>query len=60
MPNHLSPGDLARLLKLDRRDVLAVCVATGVPVVHGRIDRTLFQAALRAQTAEQPGVPSGD
>jgi hypothetical protein len=52
MPHHLTPTELARVLGLGRRDVIARCLATGVPIYHGRIDRTLFEATLRDGYAE--------
>lgn len=53
MAHHLTPTDLARRLGLERRDVIANCLATGVPIVHGRIDRTLYDSALR-ERSDQP------
>jgi hypothetical protein len=32
---------------MNRQDVIAKCLAAGVPILHGRIDRTLFESALR-------------
>jgi hypothetical protein len=49
MAQHLTPQEIARHFDLERRDVIARCVATGVPIFHGRIDRTLF--AYAAATA---------
>ena len=50
MPHHLTPSELARETGLDRRDVIATCLETGVPIYHGRIDKTLFTATLRERT----------
>ena len=47
MAHHLTPDELARATGLDRRDVIAKCLAAGVPIFHGRIDKTLFECALR-------------
>ena len=47
MANHLTPAELADQLKMERQEVLGKCVEMGVPVFHGRIDRTLFEASLR-------------
>ena len=59
MPNHLTPAELARETGLDRRDVLAMCMEAGVPIYHGRIDKTLFEAAVGERfPAEQVG-PAG-
>jgi len=47
MPHHLTRSELAREMGLDRRDVIAKCLETGVPIFHGRIDKTLFEATIR-------------
>jgi hypothetical protein len=54
MANHLTPSELARESGLERRDVIAKCVELGVPIFHGRIDKTLFQSSLREVTLAQP------
>lgn len=55
MPNHLTPTELAHESGLERRDVIMKCVEMGVPIFHGRIDKTLFMASLGSQaTAPQP------
>lgn len=46
MANHLTPTELAREAGLERREVIRKCVELGVPIYHGRIDRTLFIATL--------------
>ena len=50
MGNHLTPDELARDMGSDRRDVIATCVAEGVPIFNGRIDKTLFECVLRERT----------
>lgn len=61
MAHHLTPTELARRTGLDRRDVIAKCLAAGVPILHGRIDKTLFAATMReratAETATSARVP---
>lgn len=47
MANHLTPAELAQRLHMDRQEVIGKCVQLGVPIFHGRIDRTLFEASLR-------------
>jgi hypothetical protein len=47
MANHLTPTELAREAGLDRRDVIVKCCELGVPIFHGRIDKTLFLSSLR-------------
>jgi len=53
MANHLTPTELARECGLERRDVIVKCVAMGVPIFNGRIDKTLFLSSL-GQTAVSP------
>ena len=59
MPNHLTPAELARETGIDRRDVLAMGLAAGVPIYHGRIDKTLFEATIRERSAVEPASPAG-
>ena len=53
MANHLTPTELAREAGLERRDVIAKCMELGVPIFQGRIDKTLFLASLREESAVQ-------
>jgi hypothetical protein len=48
MANHLTPDELAKEMGMDREEVIRICVAEGVPIYHGKIDKTLFQASLEA------------
>lgn len=54
MPNHLTPTELAQETGLERRDVIMKCVELGVPIFHGRIDKTLFVASLDSQGSASP------
>lgn len=47
MANHLTPSELADELHMKREDVIGKCVQMGIPIFHGRIDKTLFQISLR-------------
>jgi hypothetical protein len=47
MANHLTPSELATQLRMDQQEVIGRCVQMGVPIFHGRIDRTLFETSLR-------------
>jgi hypothetical protein len=47
MSNHLTPSELAKEAGLDRRDVIAKCVAWGVPIFNGKIDKTLFKSTMQ-------------
>ena len=48
MANHLTPSELADQLHMDQQEVIGRCVQMGVPIFHGRIDRTLFESSLRS------------
>lgn len=48
MANHLTPSELATQLHMDQQEVIGRCVQMGVPIFHGRIDRTLFELSLRS------------
>jgi hypothetical protein len=47
MAHHLTPSELADQLQMKRQEVIGKCVEMGVPIYHGRIDRTLFETSLR-------------
>jgi len=48
MSVHLTPTELADELNMKRRDVLTKCIEMNVPVLKGRIDKTLFVSSMRA------------
>ena len=48
MANHLTPEELAKEMGMDRDEVVRICIEEGVPIYHGKIDKTLFQASLEA------------
>ena len=48
MANHLTPDELAKEMGIDRDEVIRICLEEGVPIYHGKIDKTLFQAQLEA------------
>lgn len=52
MAVHLTPTELADEMQMKRREVLTKCVEMNVPVLKGRIDRTLFESSLRAFQAQ--------
>ncbi|GIK76731.1 MAG: hypothetical protein BroJett022_04210 [Actinomycetes bacterium] len=54
MANHLTPTELADEFDMKRQEVIARCVQMGIPILHGRIDKTLFMASLR-QLDKEPG-----
>jgi hypothetical protein len=45
--NHLTPAELAEELQMERQEVIGRCVQMGIPILHGRIDRTLFETSLK-------------
>ena len=47
MANHLTPTELADEVDMKRQEVIARCVQMGIPILHGRIDKTLFTTSLR-------------
>jgi hypothetical protein len=53
MANHLTPDELAKELNMDRETIIRLCINEGVPIYHGKIDKTLFQAQLQAVGAGQ-------
>lgn len=52
MANHLTPTELADVVKMKRSEVIFRCQQLGVPIFHGRIDKTLFISSLRAAEAQ--------
>jgi hypothetical protein len=63
MAIHLTPTELAKEAGMERRDVISKCVEMGVPIFHGRIDKTLFMGMLREQgaaaTTQPPRLATG-
>jgi hypothetical protein len=49
--NHLTPEELSKELGLDRDEVIRVCIEEAIPIYHGKIDKSLFQAHLEASGA---------
>jgi hypothetical protein len=57
MANHLTPEELSKELKIDRQEVIRVCMQEGVPIYHGKIDKHLFQAQLAAVSGAESTIP---
>lgn len=38
---------------MKRQEVIGKCVQMGIPIFHGRIDKSLFQTSLRSFSATQ-------
>ena len=53
MANHLTPEELSKELGIDRQEVIRVCIEESIPIYHGKIDKTLFQAQLEAVRSGQ-------
>jgi hypothetical protein len=51
--NHLTPSELADELNMKRQEVIGKCVEMGVPIFHGRIDKSLFRTSLRHQPTRE-------
>ncbi len=47
MANHLTPTELAEEVHMKRQEVIARCLEMNIPILHGRIDKTLFATSLR-------------
>jgi hypothetical protein len=43
---------------MERGEVIGRCVEMGVPIYHGRIDRTLFEVSLRSPTGAKAAQAS--
>lgn len=48
MANHLTPEELSQETGMDREEIIKICLEEGVPIYHGKIDKTLFQAQVQA------------
>jgi hypothetical protein len=55
--NHLTPTELADELRMKRQEVIGKCMEMGVPIFHGRIDRSLFETSLRQLGRQDGGRP---
>jgi hypothetical protein len=48
MANHLTPEELSKELGIEREEIIRVCLEESIPIYHGKIDRSLFEAQLQA------------
>lgn len=55
MANHLTPSELADELHMKRQEVIGKCMQMGIPIFHGRIDRSLFETSLRSMANQRQG-----
>jgi hypothetical protein len=51
VPNHFTPDELSKELGIAREEVIRVCLEESIPIYHGKIDRSLFEAQLQATGA---------
>ena len=58
MANQSTPYELADQLHMDQQEVIGRCVEMGIPIFHGRIDRTLFEISLRNLRGRPAGKPA--
>jgi hypothetical protein len=56
--NHLTPSELADELHMKQQDVIGKCVEMGIPIFHGRIDKSLFKTSLRQVSDQREGQPA--
>jgi hypothetical protein len=49
--NHLTPEELSKELGIEREQIIKVCLEESIPIYHGKIDRSLFEAQLAASGA---------
>jgi hypothetical protein len=48
MANHLTPDELSIEVGIERDEVIRICMEEHVPIYHGKIDKSLFQAQLQS------------
>jgi len=53
MANHLTPDELSKEFGIEREAVIKVCVEEAIPIYHGKVDKTLFEAHLSASSANE-------
>lgn len=56
MPNHLTPTELARLAGMERGEVLEACRRNSIPILHGRIDKSLFMLSMKQSANGAAGM----
>ena len=48
MGHHVAPAELARELQMDEYELVSFCLTESIPILHGRVDRTLVEAQMAA------------
>jgi hypothetical protein len=59
VPNHFTPEELSKELGIDREDVIRLCLEESIPIYHGKIDRSLFEAQLQASAGAPRQAATG-
>ncbi len=54
MAIHLTPDELSDALGMESRDIVRLCHEESVPILHGRIDKTLFVYTMKAAGRSLP------
>lgn len=54
MAIHLTPDELSDALGMESREIVRLCQEEAVPILHGRIDKTLFIYSMKASGRELP------
>ena len=57
MPIHVTPSELARMTGMDRGEVIDTCRKHSIPVLHGRIDKSLFMLSMNATQRNGGAAP---
>ena len=59
MANHFTPEELSEQLNIDRDEIVRICVEESIPIYHGKIDRSLFEAQLQASAGASRQAATG-
>ena len=54
MAIHLTPDELSDALGMKSKDIIRMCQEEAVPILHGKIDKTLFMYTMKAAGQELP------
>jgi hypothetical protein len=59
VPNHFTPEELSQELGIAREEVIRLCLEESIPIYHGKIDRSLFEAQLQATAGASRQAAAG-
>jgi hypothetical protein len=54
MAIHLTPDELSDALGMESREIVRLCREEAVPILHGKIDKTLFIYSMKASGRKLP------